>query len=122
MELFAEGFHEQGMVSRLTVFKDVDRTVVKESVESFVNRRDKLTKRVRKPLERMVHESFDPGRPSSLKYLIEWAGKRREMHFYVNARLDGLLCREEDMGKKIVEKFEGRSDNLTYRSIAVKER
>ena len=121
LELFAEGFHDQGMVSRLTVFKDVARTVVKESVEKFVNRRDKLMKRIRKPLERMVHESFDPGRPSSLKYLVEWAGKRREMHFYVNARLDGLLCREEDMGKKIVEKFEGRGDNLTYRSIAVKE-
>ena len=115
LELFAENAHDQGMVSRLTIFKDVDRTVVKESVETFVNRRDKLVKRVRNPLERKVHESFDPGRPSSLKYFVEWAGRRREMHFYVNARLDGLLCREEDMGKKIVEKFEGRGDKLTYR-------
>ena len=43
------------------------------------------------------------------------------MHFYVNARLDGLKCREEDVGKKIIERFEGRGDNLVYRSIKVKE-
>ena len=103
------------MVSRLTTYKDFDRTIVKECREKFTNRRDKLMSRIRRPLERLVHESFGPGRAMSLRELIEWTGKRREMHFYVNARLDGLLCREEDIGKKIVEKFQGRGDKLIYR-------
>ena len=96
-----------------------------------MNRQDKLVTRVRYPLERKVWESFAPGRAlfmagqgggvAALKELIIWTGKRQEMHFYVSARLDGLLCREEVIGKKIVEKFENRTDGLVYRSIAVKE-
>ncbi|GMI05467.1 hypothetical protein TrVE_jg4585 [Triparma verrucosa] len=121
LELFAVNTHEQGMVKRLTLYKDLARTIVKECWETFVNRRDRLIRRVRCPLERKVHESFGPGRLLSLKHLIEWTGKRREMHFYVNARLDGLKCREEDVGKKIIERFEGRGDRLVYRSIKVKE-
>ena len=121
LELFAVNTHEQGLVERLTVYKDLDRTIVKECRETFVNRRDRLVRRMRCPLERKVHESFGPGRLLSLKDLIEYTGKRREMHFYVNARLDGLKCREEDIGKKIIENFEGRGDNLIYRSIKVQE-
>ncbi|GMI19216.1 hypothetical protein TeGR_g6973, partial [Tetraparma gracilis] len=128
-ELFAENVHDQGCVSKLTLYKDLARTIVKECRETFVNRQDKLAQRVRYPLERKVHESFAPGRAmlmagqnagvAALKELIVWTGKRLEMHFYVSARLDGLVCREETIGKKIIEKFEGRTDKLVYRSIAV---
>lgn len=32
-------------------------------------------------------------------------------------RLDGLASREEELGIKIVERFEGRPDYLVYRSV-----
>ena len=121
LELFAEHTHDQGMVSRLTLYKDRARTIVKECREAFTHRRDRLASRVRYPLEGKVRERFLPGRQLSLKELVEWAGRRRELSFYVRARQDGLACREEEIGSKIIERFEGRGDNLVYRSVSVKE-
>ena len=77
LELFAEHTHDQGMVSRLTVYKDRARTIVKECREAFTHRRDRLASRVRYPLEGKVRERFLPGRQLSLKELVEWAGRRR---------------------------------------------
>ena len=42
MELFADNIHEQGIISRLTLFKDEAQTIVKECRERFLNRRDRL--------------------------------------------------------------------------------
>ena len=78
LELFAEHTHDQGMVSRLTLYKDRARTIVKECREAFTHRRDRLASRVRYPLEGKVRERFLPGRQLSLKELVEWAGRRRE--------------------------------------------
>ena len=95
---------------------------MKECRETFTHRRDKLASRVRYPLEGKVRERFLPGRPgNSLKELIEWAGRRQELRFYVSARQDGLACRETEIGAKIIERFEGRGDALVYRSVSVKE-
>lgn len=121
LELFAENMHPQGTVTRLSLYKDRARTIVKECRESFTNRGDYLDKRVRYPLEGKVMESFLPGRYRGLETLVEWTGKRREMKFYVSARQDGLVCREVALGEKIIERFEGRADHLEYRSVTVKE-
>ncbi len=119
LELFAEHMHAQGMVSRLTRFRDAQRTVPLEVREKFVNRRDKLVRRTRYPLDGRVVEDFDPGRTYCLRQHVDITGKRREFHFYTSARLDGLVKREENIGKKIIEVFESRDDQLTYRSVTV---
>lgn len=62
-------------------------------------------------------ETFLPGRPGSLREWTEWVGKRRVLQYNVSARLDGLTCREEDFGVKIIERFENRPDFLMYRSV-----
>mmetsp|Transcript_69999 Transcript_69999/g.195823 ORF Transcript_69999/g.195823 Transcript_69999/m.195823 type:complete len:880 (-) Transcript_69999:41-2680(-) len=121
LELFAENMHLQGTVSRLTLYKDRAQTVVKECREAFTNRHDKLAERIRFPLEGKTVERFLPGRAGSLKESIEWTGRRREVYLYVSARQDGLVKREEDIGRKITELFEGRTDNLVYRSVSVRE-
>lgn len=121
LELFADNVHDQGMSTRVTTYKDRAQTVVKETRETFINRRDKLCKRVRVPLEGKTHEEFLPGRPGSLKALTEWTGRRRHFLFYVSARQDGLCSREENIGVKIIETFEGRTDNLKYRSVTMHE-
>jgi len=120
LEKFAENTHEQGMIMRLTIFKDRARTVPKEQREEFKNRRDKLCRRVRYLLEGRVHESFLPGRmPEALKDMYEWTGRKRELHYYTSARIDGLVKRVDEMGKKCMEYFEGRDDKLIYRSVSV---
>jgi len=118
-ELFAEHTHAQGMVSRLTLFRDARRTMPLEVREQFVNRRDKLRRRTRYPLDGKVVEEFEQGRPSGLRKHVDVTGKRREFHFYTSARLDSLVRREEDIGKKVIEVFEGRDDHLVYRSVTV---
>ena len=49
---------------------------------------------------------------------VDVSGQRREFHYYLEARHnDGLLKREIQIGKKISEWYEGREDNLKFRSI-----
>eukprot|EP00752_Nemacystus_decipiens_P018589 g16667.t1 len=66
-----------------------------------------------------VSELFRPGRANSLRNLITWSGRRRELYFFVEARLDGLVSRVEDIGKKVIQTMQGRGDRLTYRSVNV---
>jgi hypothetical protein len=122
LELYAENIHEQGMVSRLTLFRDSARTIPKETREVFANRRDKLEARTRYPLESKVHEFYGPGRvPEALKERIEVTGRSRVLLFYTSARVDGLERREEVLGEKSTEYFVDRDDHLVYRSVSVKQ-
>ncbi|CAM9228570.1 unnamed protein product, partial [Choristocarpus tenellus] len=66
-----------------------------------------------------VSEWFRPGRFDSLRNYISWSGRQRELHFFVEARLDGLVSRVEDIGHKIIQRLQGRPDSLTYRSVNV---
>jgi hypothetical protein len=64
-----------------------------------------------------VQEFFLPGSLFAVKSLHTVRGERRtSINFYSAARLDGLVCREELLGKKVIERFTGRDDRLKYRS------
>ncbi|CAM9372592.1 unnamed protein product [Chrysoparadoxa australica] len=120
LELYAENLHPQaGMVLRLTLFKDRYRGIIKETRELYVNRQDRLRHRVRYPITGRIYEAFYPGRPLSLKSIDEWTGHRRVLNFYVEARLDGLKKRTEDIGQKITEIYEDCPDGLVYRSLNI---
>jgi hypothetical protein len=105
------------MVMRVITFLDDAKTIVKEIHEWFENRRDKMYKRVRYQLEGKYIEQFFPGSIGNMKELVEYPGKRRDIDFYVNGRLDGMYRREETIGESVIEYFVGRTDFLTYRSI-----
>lgn len=70
---------------------------------------------MRYPLEGKVSELFRPGRTNSLRNLVTWSGRRRELYFFVEARLDGLVARIEDIGNKVnfrmVTGFPGTGDS-----------
>lgn len=34
--------------------------------------------------------------------MVTWSGRRREFYFFVEARLDGLVARFEDIGEKVL--------------------
>ncbi|KAL3673419.1 hypothetical protein V7S43_001131 [Phytophthora oleae] len=120
VEEFAENSHEQGLIARVTLFRDVGCALPIEIREYFKNRKDRLESRTRFPFEGKFEERFLPGRiPEALRSRIEWIGYRRELQFYTSARPDGLIKREEDILKRVVEHFDGRDDFLIFRSVTL---
>ena len=102
----------------ITIYLNAARTIVKEIHEWFENRKDKLYKRVRYFLgERHFVEYYNPGSYGEVKQWTEYPGKRIEIDFYVQGRLDRLTRRVEIIGEKITEEFEGRTDLIIYRSV-----
>lgn len=65
-----------------------------------------------------MQEYFKPGSAFALRELHTAHGlaPMRRATFYAAARLDGLAVREQQLGLKLVELFEGRADRLTRRA------
>jgi len=116
IEHFAPYSREDGLVSKVTIYGDIERTTIAETRETFANRKDKLYRRT--TAGKTTHEYFEPGRPRGLKEHILVDGEKRELHFYASARLDGLLSRVELVGKKTYMIFDGSNSPLVYRSVS----
>ena len=117
-DLYAKGVHSQSMVMRIVLYLDKECTIVNEIHEWFESRKDKMYKRVRCFLgPKKFIELYHPGSLGEVKQWVEYPGKSLEVDFYVNGRLDRLARRVEVVGCKIVEHFEGRTDQLIYRSV-----
>ncbi|PFH34654.1 hypothetical protein BESB_066870 [Besnoitia besnoiti] len=118
VENFALYSQPDGLVRRVTLFKDAQRTLPYQIWETFKQRRDCMYERVRYPDERKVMERYLPGTPNSLKEVIEVEAVKRELVFY-KSRLDGLIRHVEVIGVKMFEEFEDREDRRTYQSITL---
>ncbi|PHJ22985.1 coiled-coil domain-containing protein 135, partial [Cystoisospora suis] len=118
VECFALYSQPDGLVKRVTLFKDCQRTLIYQIWETFKQRRDCMVERIRYPDERKVIERYLPGTPSSLKEVIEVEAIKRELLFY-KSRLDGLVRHVEVIGVKMFEEFEGREDRRIYQSITL---
>jgi hypothetical protein len=120
VEEFADNSHDQGLVLRVTIYRDNDCTLPTEMREYFKNRKDRLESRRRLPMDGTFEEYFAPGRvPEALKARVEWIGYRRELHFYTSARMDGLVKRDEQILARTSETYEGRDDFLNFRSVTL---
>lgn len=118
VDFYAKGVHNQSMVMRITHYLDADCIIVKETHEWFENRVDRMYKRIRYYLDnRRFVEYFSPGSRGDVKKWTEFPGKKIEIDYYVNGRLDRLARREEILGESITEYFEGRTDLMTFRSV-----
>jgi len=115
--MFGECARWDGMVSRLTLHADKARSVEAEAREVYARRKDRLRERHAHPLEDTITEYFDPGSSFGLKEMTIVKGKKRTIHFYESARLDGLVTRIEEFGVKTTEHFQNRDDRLLYRSV-----
>ncbi|KAL6761433.1 hypothetical protein V8C86DRAFT_3131553 [Haematococcus lacustris] len=114
--LFGDCSRWDGMVEKLLLYQDEERTQLKEVREKFQRRKDKLRERRSLLLKDTVHEVFDGGSSFGLKDILTIKNEKRVMNFFHTARLDGLVQREEIEGHKVIELFEGRDDRLVYRS------
>ena len=124
LEMFADYSEPDGLVQRVTIYDDRERTVEREVREVYRFRKDKLAKRERFPQEGRVVEYFDKGRmprgetPDGLKQLEYWTNEdRRVLDFYQGARIDGLVRREDRFGTKTIENFRFHDDLLGRRTI-----
>lgn len=126
VEEFAPYTQDDGLVQRITLYKDVRRQIPLEIRERFRHRRDKLFERKRRPMQNETVERFNPGRPSvstsaaggSLREFREITAQTRELLFY-NCRLDGLIRTVEVIGRKVFEHFDARDDRLVYHSVTL---
>ena len=120
-DMYSRKMNSQCMVMRITVYLDQSCLTVKEVHEWFENRNDKMFKRVRYSLpdsvDRRFEEFYSAGSYGEVKKRVEFPGKRIELDFYVDGRLDRLGRRVEVLGSSISEYFEGRTDYLTFRQV-----
>ncbi|XP_030059427.1 dynein regulatory complex subunit 7 isoform X3 [Microcaecilia unicolor] len=116
IETWAPYVKKDGLVSRLTVYDNIECSSVLEVKDWFKNRQDKLNMRIHKKPMGVIIEYFSPGRSDSLKahiYKTLQPETERTMEFYSNARVDGLQKREEN-AREMIETFEERPDFLFY--------
>jgi hypothetical protein len=116
LEKYSRYFQVDGLIRRLTKYKDIGRQIIEVCEEVYFSRRDKLIRRLRYPERNLTEESFQRGRPSALKNFTEVSGKQRILEYFPSSRLDGLERTIEDVGHKISEYFVNRDDKLIYHS------
>ena len=119
-----------GLIKRVTIYRDYKRLITQEIRSYYAGRKDKLILRRRFPYEFKLIEHYASSAPSASnqqtqsfhwKKLIQIDGQYKKLYYYHHRNDDGLILREEFIGKsknKIIEEYKNRPDNLTYRSYS----
>ncbi|XP_027131457.1 dynein regulatory complex subunit 7 isoform X3 [Larimichthys crocea] len=122
LERFAPWISE-GLVTRLTTYKDLDCTEVVMVKEWYQHRKDHLEQREVNKVDNVTTERFKDGRSFKLlfhRYTSLSKDSQHDMKFS-STRVDGLV-RRVDSPFDMTEMFEGRSDFLYYRHAVFKTR
>jgi hypothetical protein len=118
VDFYADCSQVDGLVKRITIYQDYKRHIINEIRCFYKNRRDKLVMRRRFPYDFKLIEHFAPSEKTNYwKKLIQIDGRNRKIYFYHHRNKDGLIYREEMIGKKTIEKFKDREDRLIQRTI-----
>ncbi|NXL81075.1 DRC7 protein, partial [Leptocoma aspasia] len=124
LEKWAAYANADGLVERLTVYADSDRTEELEVKEWFKHREDLLYMREVNKQTQLITDHFRPGHPLLLKahsYTSLEPETGHTVEFYHTARVDGLWKRFEN-ATEMTEYFMGREDFLHMRHIELGER
>ncbi|XP_056875636.1 dynein regulatory complex subunit 7 [Takifugu flavidus] len=116
LERFGLYLQSDGLLTRLTTYKDLSCTEVELVKEWYQGRTDFLDHREFNKILHVTTEHFLPGRSFHLLF-HRYSDAEHKMEFNSSARADGLLRRvltKSDM----TEMFEGRFDYLHYRRIS----
>ncbi|XP_077457123.1 dynein regulatory complex subunit 7 isoform X1 [Stigmatopora argus] len=119
LELFAPYLRMDGLVTRLSTYKDFDYAELMTVKEWYRNRNDHLRKREMNKVTGITIERFTEGRQFHLLFhrytSTPTGGCEHEMEFS-GARVDGLV-RRVDTPEEMTESFKGREDFLYYRQV-----
>ncbi|XP_074054809.1 dynein regulatory complex subunit 7 [Macrotis lagotis] len=119
LEKWAPYLNGNGLVSRLTIYEDIECRKVIEVKEWYQNREDLLEMRQVDKVSNWTTEYFKPGHFLALRvhtYKNMIPETDRTMEFYHTARVDGLVKRSET-SRSMTEYYEGRADFLIYRHV-----
>ncbi|XP_056307979.1 dynein regulatory complex subunit 7 [Danio aesculapii] len=119
LEKFAPYLLKDGLVTKLTTYKDLECTQPNTIKEWFKHRSDHLEERELHTDSNLTTEHFRPGRSDALKYhryMTLVPETERQMDFYDHTRTDGLARRIEKPFE-MTETFEDRTDFLIYRHV-----
>ena len=120
LELFPPRYVD-GICLRVTVYSDDARILVEYVEEYFSHRADCLVHRMRLPASGSVEDLFVRGRQDALQKSISVPSMTQRLTFFSGARVDGLVRRSIDVGRKIWEEYDDAADNkaeiLFYRSV-----
>ncbi|KAM8755120.1 dynein regulatory complex subunit 7 isoform 1-T2 [Acanthopagrus schlegelii] len=114
LEKFAPYLKPDGLVTRLTTYKDLDCTEVLTVKEWYQHRNDHLERREVNKVDNSTTERFSRGRRFHLLF-HRYTDTHRETEFSC-ARVDNLVRRVESPGE-MTELFEGRDDFLYIRHV-----
>ena len=118
VEFFSDCKQVDGLVKRITIYADYKKLITREVRSYYKYRRDKLILRRRFPYEFKTIEHYESDeKQNHWKKLIQVDDRYRKIYFYHHRNKDGLIYREEQIGKKTFERFKGREDKLIYRSV-----
>ncbi|KAL7398964.1 hypothetical protein ABVT39_017784 [Epinephelus coioides] len=120
LERFALYLRSDGLVTRLTRYKDLDCTEVVMVKEWYQHRKDHLEEREVNKVDNFTSERFKRGRSFHLlfhRYTSSSTGTEHEMEFS-SAHLDNLVRRVKSPSE-MTETFEGRGDFLYYRHVVL---
>ncbi|GAA6233809.1 dynein regulatory complex subunit 7 [Lates japonicus] len=118
LENFASYLRPDGLVIRLTTYKDLDCTEVAMVKEWYQHRNDHLEEREVNKVDNFTTERFSHGRPFHLlfhRYPTLTANTVHEMEFS-SARIDNMVRRVVSPDE-MTEIFENRTDFLYYRHV-----
>ncbi|XP_027713724.1 dynein regulatory complex subunit 7 isoform X1 [Vombatus ursinus] len=119
LEKWTAYLNGNGLVSRLTIYENMDCHRVVEIREWYKNREDLLEMRQVDKVLNWTTEYFKPGHFLALRvhiYKNMIPETDRTMEFYHSARVDGLVKRTET-SRSMTEYYEGRPDFLAYRHV-----
>ncbi|KAG1938214.1 dynein regulatory complex subunit [Pimephales promelas] len=119
LEKFAPHHQIDGLVTRLTIYKDLDCTQTSTVKEWFSHRGDCLDEREFHTDSNVTSDYFRPGRRDALRchrYVTLVPETERQMDFYSHTHTDGLARRIEKPFE-MTETFEDRLDFLFYRHV-----
>lgn len=144
VDTYSKYMQIDGLTTKLTIYDDFNRTLVKEVRCIYSNRKNNLIVRRRFPFEYKTTEYYKPNFKPNYKpakntesFNLSWPHwkkieekdrRYRKIYFYPYRHHDGLIQREERLGEywpehsvrinTTEEFFEGRDDWLKYRSFS----
>lgn len=119
LEQYVVHTHGHGLTYRYVEYHDTACIRAKRVTEVFSRRKDGLFKRVRYVDLQTVEQHFERDHFGGIALIVDVLGKRQELYFYPNARVDGLLKRTHDFGVKITEYYGETPNRVWYRSISL---
>jgi len=118
VDFYAECSQVDGIVKRITIYEDYKRMIIQEIRSYYKNRKDNMILRRRFPYQFKLVEHYESSPASHYwKKVIQIDGRLRKIYFYHHRNKDGLIYREEQIGRKTFERYKGREDKLIYRSV-----